>query len=144
MKQSSKFLVLIAVLALSLGGCGKKPAGTADSKVAVKVNGESIGVAELDMKSGNMHAGMNGGKQHGISGPLLKMVVDTELVRQAAIQSKLDADEGVRAKIANATRMILASAYMEKRLGEVAKPTDRKSTRLNSSHSDRSRMPSSA
>ena len=35
-------------------------------------------------------------------------------------------------------------AEKERRAAVIARPIDRKSTRLNSSHSDRSRMPSSA
>jgi len=126
MNQTSKLLILVAALSLPLSACTeKKSAGTAESKaveskVGVKVNGQAISVTELDVKSG--HATSD--KKHGISEPKMKQMIDMELLRQAAIQSKLDADEDIRARIANSTRTILAMAYMEKQLAAVVNPTE--------------------
>ncbi len=121
MNQTSKFLVLIAALSLSLCACTeKKSTGTVESKVGVKVNGQAISVAELDVRPG--HAASD--KKHGISEPKMKQMIDMELLRQAAVQSKLDADEDIRAKIAISTRTILAMAYMEKQLAAVVNPTE--------------------
>lgn len=126
MKQTSKLLVLVAVAGLSLSACTDKkstdaaestPAG---STVGVKVNGQPISVAELDAKSGRDA----GGTKQGLSEDRLKQMVDMELLRQAAVESKLDQDENVRAKIAISVRTILAMAYMEKQLGSVGEPTE--------------------
>jgi len=134
MNQTSKFLVLLAALSLSLCACTeKKSAAPADSKVAMKVNGQAISVAELDIKSGNTA----GAKKHAISGPTLKSITDLELLRQAAVQSKLDADENIRAKIAIATRTILAMAYMEKQLAAIGKPSESEISVYFSQHPER-------
>jgi EpsD family peptidyl-prolyl cis-trans isomerase len=126
MNQTSKLLVLVAVAGLSLSACTDRkstdaaesmPAG---STVGVKVNGEAISVAELDAKSGRDA----GGKKQGLSEDRLKQMVDMELLRQAAVESKLDQDENVRAKIAISVRTILAMAYMEKQLDSVGEPTE--------------------
>jgi len=126
MNQTSKLLVLVAVASLSLSACTDKkstdaaesmPAG---STVGVKVNGEAIGVAELETKSGHDPSG----KKQGLTEDRMKQIVDMELLRQAAVESKLDQDENVRAKIAISARTILAMAYMEKQLGAVAEPTE--------------------
>jgi EpsD family peptidyl-prolyl cis-trans isomerase len=122
MNQCSKLLlVLLAASSLTLGACSeKKTAATADSKVAVKVNGQAISAAEIDPQAGNTM------EPHGnsISGPRINKLVDMELFRQAAVQSKLDADENVRARIATANRMILATAFLEKTISSVGKPTE--------------------
>jgi len=126
MNQPSKLLVLVAVAGLSLSACtDKKSTDAADSMpaestVGVKVNGQAISVAELDAKSGHDPSG----KKQGISEDRLKQIVDMELLRQAAVESKLDQDENVRAKIAISVRTILAMAYMEKQLGSVGEPTE--------------------
>lgn len=121
MKLFSKMLVLVVVSALSLSACNsKKTSGNDAPKVAVKVNGDPISVTELDLRGGNMHDTNN----HAVSEQILKMVIDTELLRQAAIQSKLDTDENIRAMIANSTRMILATNYMKKQLSTLGKPSE--------------------
>jgi EpsD family peptidyl-prolyl cis-trans isomerase len=121
MKQTTKFLILASVLTLSLSACGeKKPTAVATSSVAVKVNGQAINVAEIDAKAGHEA----NSKTHAISGPKLKNMVEMEMLRQAAVQAKLDADENIRARIANSTRTILAMAYMEKQLASIGKPTE--------------------
>ncbi len=134
MNQTSKFLIVLAALSLSLCACTeKKPSGSAESKVATKVNGQAISVAELDIKSGNIE----GVKKHAISEPMLKSIINLELLHQAAVQSKLDADENVRARIAIATRTILATAYMEKQLAAIGKPSKSEISTYFSQHPER-------
>jgi len=92
----------------------------ADAKVGVKVNGQAISVAELEAKSGHDPSG----KKQPLTEGRMKQMVDMELLRQAAVESNLDKDEAIRAKIAISIRTILAMAYMEKQLGAVAEPTE--------------------
>ena len=124
MNQKQKIIVLLSVLSLSLSACsGKKTESTTDSKPAVKVNGKAISDAEFQLKSG-MHDRGDDKKSHPVSEQAMQSMVNMELLRQAAVESKLDADKAVQAKIANAMRSILATAYMEKKLAEVVKPTE--------------------
>jgi EpsD family peptidyl-prolyl cis-trans isomerase len=123
MNKKHAFFVIVAALGLSLTACeSKKTAPAADAKAAVKVNGQAILDAELQAKTA-MHGGKEGAP-HMISEQALQSTVNMELMRQAAVQDKLDQDPNVRAKIAISMRSILAMAYMEKLLGSVKKPTD--------------------
>jgi EpsD family peptidyl-prolyl cis-trans isomerase len=57
----------------------------------------------------------------------MKAKVDLELLRQAAVEDKLDQDEKIHAELAkapNGARKILASAFINKRLSSVPPPTD--------------------
>jgi EpsD family peptidyl-prolyl cis-trans isomerase len=117
--KHAKHIALITVLAAALGGCGDRDG---DAAVAAKVNGTAIGVAELDDKM-QQYRHFPEDKRDPLAGKVLKAMVDTELLRQAALAEKLDQDESVRLKLLQANRLILANAYVEKRRGEVAKPT---------------------
>lgn len=119
MNPTCKSITLIVALSLALSACNdKKPAAMPD-KVALKVNGQGIAAYELSIKSGSADAP----ETQAVSEQMMKRFVDLELLRQAAVQAKLDQDAAVRAKIAIATRTILATAYMEKQLAAVAKPS---------------------
>jgi len=123
MNQKQTLIVLLAALSLSLSACsGKKTEATANSSPAMKVNGQVISAAELQLKGG-MHTG-EVDKKHPISEQAMQSMLSMELLRQAAVEAKLDADETVRARLAISMRSILAKAYLEKLLAEVAKPTD--------------------
>jgi EpsD family peptidyl-prolyl cis-trans isomerase len=135
MSRNRPFIILVAALSLSLAACNEKnpangPVAKAEAKVGVKVNGEAISVSELDLKSGHETAEKN----HAISESKMKHLVDMELIRQAAVQSGLDAEENIRARIANSTRTILAMAYMDKQLASIGKPTDAEVTEFYNSN----------
>lgn len=122
MKQQHKLIVLVAAVTLTLGACsGKKQEATVASSPAVKVNGQVISDAELQLKGG-MHSG-EADKKHPISEQAMQSMLSMELMRQAAVEAKVDTDEIVRARLAISMRSILATAYLEKLLAEVAKPT---------------------
>lgn len=123
MNQQHKAIALLAALSLSLGACsGNKTEPASGSSPAVKVNGQVIGDAEFRLKGG-MHAGA-ADRQRPVSEQAMESMLNMELLRQAAIEEKLDADESVRARIAVSMRSILATAYLEKLLAGVPKPTD--------------------
>lgn len=122
MKQQRKLIILLASLSLALSACGEKKSETAaDANPAVKVNGQIISDAEFQLKGG-MHAG-GAGKKHSISEDTMQSVLKLELLRQAALESKLDTDENVRARLATSMRSILATAYLDKLFASVPKPT---------------------
>jgi len=135
MNQHSKLLlVLLAASSLALSACGeKKPVAKSDSQVAMKVNGEAVTVAELNEKKGHPDST----KPYTVSGPMMKMVISTELLHQAALQAKLDADPLIHARIANSTRMILATAYLEKQVAAIGKPTDAEVSAYFNQHPER-------
>lgn len=121
MNRTSRLLILIAAMNLALAACNEKnPMVAANSQTAVKVNGQAVSAAELETRAG----GSADAHKRPISEETIKHAVDMELLRQAAVQAKLDMDENLRARIAVANRLILATAYMEKQLDAVAKPTE--------------------
>ena len=135
MNQRSKLLlVLLAASGLALSACGeKKPVAQSDSQVAMKVNGVPVTVAELNDRMGHP----NDNKKRSISGPILKLIIKTELLHQAALQAKLDADPLVHARLANSTRGILATAYLEKQLAAAGKPTESEVSAYFNQHPER-------
>ena len=121
MNKMSNLLILLVAMSLSLSGCGDKKTGaSANSAIALKVNGQAIHAIEFEMKGGNQA----GGGQHSVNGPMLKQTIDMELLRQAAVAAKLDSDERVLAQLALANRMVLSSAFMQKQLDGIAKPSE--------------------
>lgn len=122
MSPNSKLLFLVAAISLSLSACdGKKTETAVDSKPAVKINGQSVLEVEIQTKSA--HGGADG-KTKPVSEQSMESLVNMELMRQAAVQSKLDRDPAIQAKLANSARSILAMAYMEQQLAAAAKPTE--------------------
>ncbi len=136
MNQKPKLFLLIAAMGLAVSGCGdKKPEAVSTGKAAVSVNGQSILDAEIQTKYAMRDDG--DGKTKPVSEQAMESLVNMELMRQAAIQSKLDGDEKTQAKIANSMRSILAMAYMEQLLESVNKPTDAEVSAYYAEHPER-------
>jgi len=117
----TRLLAVSALLCLAVAGCGDNKQG--DTAAAAIVNGEALSAAELKMKL-SQYDHLPDERKSAVAGTLLKSMVDMELLRQAAIKDKLDADEAIRARIDSSTRMILAEAYMTKQGAAIAKPTE--------------------
>jgi len=124
MNHCKKLLVLAAVLGVALVACSqKKDVGQkAASPAAMKINGEVITAADLQRQL--EESGMPPDSRNGITGKTMKVMINKELLRQAAIKEKLDADDKVRASIASTNRMILADANMQKQMAAIGKPTE--------------------
>ncbi|WP_229507939.1 EpsD family peptidyl-prolyl cis-trans isomerase [Massilia sp. Dwa41.01b] len=85
------------------------------------VNGEEITVLQLNEEI--QRAGIPATRQPDASKQLLQALIDRELLEHAATQEKLDRDPKVMGAIERARSLIVAQAYMQKRLANVAKPT---------------------
>jgi EpsD family peptidyl-prolyl cis-trans isomerase len=118
MNHFRTMLALTAVLSVALVACGQKKDA---NPAAVKVNGEPISAAEIEDKLAEFKQ-MQPNELTKASSELLKVAIDSELMRQAALKDKLDADEKVRAKLNEVNRSILADAYMQKVIIGLAKP----------------------
>lgn len=120
MSFSMKSLALGISTSLLLVACGEKPAPAGHT--ALKVNGVAISAAEVEAKL-QQYSRLPAEQKAFVTGTILNSLAELELLRQAALSEKLDADEAVQARLAGATRYILAEAYMAKTKAAVAKPS---------------------
>jgi len=131
MNHSQKLLALVTVLSVALTACGEKKDV---SPAAMKINGQVITASELERQLEEFGQSPDSGA--GITGKTMKSMIDKELMRQAAIKENLDKDENVHASLAAANRMILATAYMQKQVAAIGKPTDAEVSEYYNQHPD--------
>lgn len=109
--------VIVAAAALSACGNKEKKPGQA----LVSVNGEEITVLQLNDEL--QRAGVQSGQLDTARKQLLQSLIDRQLLQNEALSSKIDRDPQVLQSIERAKALILAQAYMQKRLGSPAKPS---------------------
>lgn len=109
---------LALALAAGLAGCGnkEKKAGQA----LVSVNGEEITVLQLNEEL--QRSGVPAAQQEMARKQLLDALIDRQLLQNAAAEDKLDRDPKVVQAIERAKALIVAQAYMQKRVGNPARP----------------------
>ena len=110
-------LVLLAAAGLSACGNKEKKPGQA----LASVNGEEITVLQLneEMQRANVQAP----QQEAASKQLLESLIDRQLLQNEAAKDKTDRDPKVVQAIERAKALIVAQAYMQKRIGTIARPT---------------------
>jgi peptidyl-prolyl cis-trans isomerase C len=117
---NARVLAIGALLFLTLAACSDNKS---EIKAAVLVNGQSLSAAEVKMKL-SQYDHLPPERKSFVEQTVLKSLVDTELMRQAALEEGIDKDEIIRARMDNSIRLILAEAYMEKKAAEFAKPSE--------------------
>lgn len=110
-------LVLLALLA----GCSDKAKQARTGQALARVDGSEITVLQLNEEL--QRAGIPASQQQSASKQLLQALVDRQLLDNAAEKEKLDRDPRVMQAIDRARSLILAQAYIQKRLGTPAPPT---------------------
>lgn len=110
-------LVLLTVAGLSACGDKEKKPGQA----LASVNGEEITVLQLneEMQRANVQAS----QQDVASKQLLESLIDRQLLQNEAVKEKVDRDPKVVQAVERAKALIVAQAYMQKRIGNLARPT---------------------
>lgn len=110
-------LVLLAAAGLSACGDKEKKPGQA----LASVNGEEITVLQLneEMQRANVQAA----QQEAASKQLLESLIDRQLLLNEAVKEKVDRDPKVVQSIERAKALIIAQAYMQKRIGSITRPT---------------------
>lgn len=110
---------LVLLTAAGLSACGdkeKKP-----GQALASVNGEEITVLQLneEMQRANVQAS----QQDVASKQLLESLIDRQLLQNEAMKEKVDRDPKVVQAVERAKALIVAQAYMQKRIGTIARPT---------------------
>jgi len=113
----------LVLAAVALAGCNKdKPAEPArQGQALASVNGEEITVLQLNEEM--QRAGVPAAQQQVASKQLLQALIDRELLEEEAAKEKIDRDPKVMQAIERARALIIAQAYMQKRVGDTGKPT---------------------
>ena len=113
---ASAFLVIAAGMS-ACGGSKEKKAG----QTLASVNGEEITVLQLNEEL--QRANVQASQQEAASKQLLESLIDRQLLQSEAAKEKLDREPKVVQAIERAKSLIIAQAYMQKRVGTIARPT---------------------
>ncbi|MEW6759695.1 MAG: EpsD family peptidyl-prolyl cis-trans isomerase [Pseudomonadota bacterium] len=113
----------LVLAAAGLAGCGDKdkPAESKPGQALASVNGEEITVLQLNEEM--QRAGVPAARQGEAGKQILQALIDRELLESEAAKEKLDRDPKVMQAIERARSLIIAQAYMQKRIGEPQRPS---------------------
>ncbi|VXB20905.1 EpsD family peptidyl-prolyl cis-trans isomerase [Massilia sp. 9I] len=122
---SSRRLLSAAALVLcaaTLAGCNKDeaPKESKPGQALASVNGEEITVLQLNEELQRL--GVPAPQQQTAGKQVVQALIDRELLESEAAKEKLDRDPKVMQAIERARSLIIAQAYMQKRLGEPVRP----------------------
>lgn len=112
-------VALVLLVAVGLSACGGKEKRV--GQALASVNGEEITVLQLNDEL--QHANVPAVQQETASKQLLESLIDRQLLQNEAVKDKIDRDPKVVQAIERAKALIIAQAYMQKRIGAIAKPT---------------------
>ena len=126
MQGFRKLYLPLLVVAL-VAGCGDKKDGAAEEKkptqVAAKVNGTELTVSQVNFALQRI-PNLDKDQSKAASLQVVRNLVNQELLAQKAQSEKLDRDPAVVQALDAAHRQIMAEAYMSRKLGTPAEPTD--------------------
>lgn len=136
--QGLKKLYLPLLIAALMAGCGdkKEEAATeekAPSQVAAKVNGTELTVHQVNYALQNI-PNLDKDQTKAASLQVVRRLVDQEVLVQKALSDKLDRDPAVVQALDATRRQILAEAYMSRKLGTQAEPSDAEVTDYFNAH----------
>jgi EpsD family peptidyl-prolyl cis-trans isomerase len=114
---------LVLLLLAGLSACDSKDKAVKSGQALASVNGEEITALQLNEELQRSGVTAAQAQQPEVSKQLLESLIERQLVVNAATQEKLDRDPQVVRGIERAKAMLIAQAYMQNKLGTVAKPT---------------------
>ncbi len=127
MQVSKKLVLPLLIAAVLATGCGDKKEGAEGgdkaTQVAAKVDGTEITVHQVNYALQRI-PNLDKDQTRAASLQVVKSLVDQQLLVQKAEADKLDRDPAVVQALDAAKRQILAEAYMTRKLGTPAEPTD--------------------
>jgi peptidyl-prolyl cis-trans isomerase C len=110
-----------ALILAALSACGNKARDGKPGQALASVNGAEITVLQLNEEL--QRAGVGPAQQEAASKQLLQVLIDRQLLQTEAAKEKLDRDPKVMQAIERAKALIVAQAYLQKRVGNQARPT---------------------
>lgn len=135
--QGFKKLYLPLLIAALATGCGDKAEETAETKaatqVAAKVNGKELTVHQVNAALQRI-PNLDATQAKAASLQIVRSLVDQEVIAQKAIEEKLDRDPMVVHALDAARRQILTEAYMGRKLGAPAEPSDAEASEYFNQH----------
>jgi peptidyl-prolyl cis-trans isomerase C len=111
----------LILVAATLSACGEKAKEKKPGQALASVNGEEVTVLQLNEEL--QRAGVQPAQQDAASKQLLQVLIDRQLLQEAAAKENLDRDPKVMQAIDRARSLIIAQAYLQKRIGTPTKPT---------------------
>jgi EpsD family peptidyl-prolyl cis-trans isomerase len=111
--------LVLAVAALA--GCGSKAKESKPGQALASVDGTEITVLQLNEEL--QRAGVGPSQQEAASKQLLQALIDRQLLQGEAAREKLERDPKVMQSIERAKALIVAQAYLQKRIGNPPRPT---------------------
>jgi EpsD family peptidyl-prolyl cis-trans isomerase len=110
----------VVLLAVLVAACGSK-AEQKPGQALASVNGEEITVMQLNDELTRANAPAT--QQEAVRKQVLESLIDRQLLIGEAAKEKVDRDPRVVQAIERSRALILAQAYMQKRIGTPAKPS---------------------
>ncbi|QCP14971.1 peptidyl-prolyl cis-trans isomerase, EpsD family [Pseudoduganella umbonata] len=107
-------------MAAALTACGDK-AEKKPGQALASVNGEEITVMQLNEELGRVN--IPAAQQEAARKQLLESLIDRELLESEAAKEKIDRDPKVVQAVERAKSLIIAQAYLQKRIGTPTRPT---------------------
>lgn len=121
---------IVLIFAFAMTSCGKKDqaeASKSETQVVAKVNNDEISIHQINFQlnrlTQNNPKPLNEAQSKEAAKQILTRLVDQELLKQQAIESKLDRDPRILQVIETSKNEILAQAYLEQLLSKAAKPS---------------------
>lgn len=109
-----KIALIAPLLMLLIAGCSKHgEAGKSGSQVVARVNGSELTVHQLNFALSKMGK-LDQSQLKAASEKVLQQMVEMELLKQKAVEAKLDRDPRILQMLEDARQQVLAQAYMQK------------------------------
>lgn len=126
-------IMLALFTAVGLTACGDEEASTKKTgQSIVSVNGEEITVHQVNSQL--QSAQIKPEKKAETSRKIVQSLIDREVLVQAAKDAKLDRNPNVLSAIEDSKMKILAKAYIQNKLANIAKPTESEIIDYRNSH----------
>jgi peptidyl-prolyl cis-trans isomerase C len=111
---------MLVMAAAALSACGNK-AEKKPGQALASVNGEEITVMQLNEELTRVNP--QAAQQEAARKQLLEALIDRQLLQGEAVKEKMDRDPKVVQAVERARATIVAQAYLQKRVGTIARPT---------------------